>query len=161
MLELLLLYYRYNAWANIRILDTATRLTPQQYRANFDVNFGTIHHILVHTIAVQWLWLSRWQGISPTAIPPANQFADLAELRGYQGQVEQDTQTFLADLTEERLSEPLSYTNIKGQHWVYLLWKLMLHQCNHATQHRSEVAYITSQLGISPGPMDFTTFLDQ
>ncbi len=161
MNNLIRLYYKYNHWANLRILDTVARLTPEQYHAESDVSFGTIHNILTHTFAVQWLWLMRWQGTSPTEWPKGKDFTGLPELRSYYEQVEKDTQSFLATLTEEKLPAPLTYINTKGLEYTYPLWQLMLHQCNHATQHRSEVAFITSQWHVSPGNIDITIFLDE
>ncbi|MER3418993.1 MAG: hypothetical protein C4290_00025, partial [Chloroflexota bacterium] len=41
------------------------------------------------------------------------------------------------------------------------LWQLLLHQANHATQHRSEVAYLLTQMGHSPGDLDLLAYLLQ
>ncbi len=43
---------------------------------------------------------------------------------------------------------------------AYPLWQMMLHQVNHATQHRSEVAVIWTQFGHSPGALDLLHDLD-
>ena len=37
----------------------------------------------------------------------------------------------------------------------------MLHQANHATQHRSEAALLLTRAGASPGWLDFLVFLDE
>lgn len=41
----------YNAWANQRVLDTAARLTPEQYRADGGASFGSFHDTLVHIMS--------------------------------------------------------------------------------------------------------------
>jgi uncharacterized damage-inducible protein DinB len=55
----------------------------------------------------------------------------------------------------------VSYVNFQGETWAYPLWQQMLHQANHATQHHSELAMLLTQLGHSPGWLDFLLFLDE
>jgi len=59
-----------------------------------------------------------------------------------------------------RLARVIEYQNFKGERWVYPLWQQMVHQVNHATQHRSEVAMILTQWGHSPGWLDLLYFVD-
>jgi uncharacterized damage-inducible protein DinB len=54
----------------------------------------------------------------------------------------------------------IAYTNTKGKPFAYPLWQLMLHQANHATQHRSENAAMLTRFGHSPGDLDFVLYLD-
>jgi uncharacterized damage-inducible protein DinB len=52
--------YRYNAWANGRVLDTAGRLTPEQLLAGGGASFDSVHDTLVHAMSAQWMSLERW-----------------------------------------------------------------------------------------------------
>jgi len=160
-LEVIKLQYGYNAWANQRVLDTAEQLKPEQLREKSSASFETIFDTLVHTMSAQWIWLSRWQGTSPTAMITPNDFADLSAVRNRWAEIEQDTQAFVAQLAEATFMQTeVAYTNTKGQSFSYPLWQLMLHQVNHATQHRSEVAAIMTQLGHSPGWLDLIMYLN-
>ena len=40
------------------------------------------------------------------------------------------------------------------------LWRAMLHQANHQTYHRGEVAAVLTHLGASPGELDFNRMFD-
>jgi uncharacterized damage-inducible protein DinB len=89
----------YNDWANARILDTAARLDADQYRADHGASFGSVHATLVHIMGAQWLWLSRWQGPSPRALPGPDAFADLPAVRRRWTEIDGDTRAFVAALT--------------------------------------------------------------
>ena len=160
MLELIQTLYRYNAWANARILDTATRLTAEQFRASGGASYDSLRDTLVHAVSAQWIFLERWRGRSPRAMLDARQFPDLTSLRGQWDGVERETEAFLAELSDARLVRDLEYTNTEGERWTYPLWQQMIHQVNHATQHRSEAAVMLTQFGHSPGWLDFLYFID-
>ena len=150
--------YDYGRWANGRILDTAAALTPDQLLAGVPVG-GSLRDILVHTVATQWLWPSRWQGTSPPATWDAAAYPDLTAIRERWDDVERDTAAFVGELTEARLAADVTYTSTYGPRRTLPLWGLMLHQANHATQHRSEAAFLLTQAWHSPGDLDLFLYL--
>src|SRR5688572_18844509 len=158
--EMIRTMYRYNAWANAQVLAAAARVTPAQFVAGGGASFESLRDTLVHTMAAQWLYLERWQGRSPTAMPVGPEFADPAAVRARWDEVERDTRTFVASVTDARLAEAVTYRNFKGEPWTYPLWQQMLHQVNHATQHRSEAAVMLTHFGHSPGLLDLLYFID-
>ena len=150
--------YEYNAWANARVAECAARLSPEQLVAPGGASFDSVRDTLLHTMNAQWLYLERWHGRSPRAWPPAP--GDFSELRTRWATLERDTQQFVAGLDEGRLAEIVEYTNMQGEPWAYPLWQQMVHQVNHATQHRSEVAVLLTGFGHSPGLLDLLYFVD-
>ena len=153
--------YRYNAWANRRILDTSTRLTPAQLLEGGGASFDSIHDTLVHTMGAQWLYLERWHGRSPRKFFDDDaSFPDLDAIRVRWDGIERDTRVFVATLTDAHLARVVEYTNMQGERWAYPLWQQMLHQVNHATQHRSEAAMLLTRFGCSPGWLDLLYFVD-
>ena len=160
MSEMIGTLYRYNAWANARILDMAAQLSPEQFLAARGASFDSVRDTLAHTMGAQWLYLERWQGRSPRAMPDPQECPDLAAVRARWNRIERDTQAFVAGLDDARLAQIVEYTNTEGQPWAYPLWQQMIHQVNHATQHRSEAAVMLTQFGFSPGWLDFLYFID-
>jgi uncharacterized damage-inducible protein DinB len=160
IIELLHNLYDYNAWANARILDTTAQIPADQLRAEANDNFGSVHGTLVHIMSAHWLWLQRWQGSSPAAMFEADAYPTLEAIRRRWDQIEDETQAFLSACTEADLERTIEYQNFKGEYWAYPLWQQMIHQVNHATQHRSEVAMILTQWGYSPGWLDLLYFVD-
>lgn len=160
MIKLIGDLYEYNSWANGHILDTVAQLSPDQLNAEDSSSFGSIHSTLVHIVGVQWLWLRRWQGHLPATMFDPQTFPDLNSLRTHWHQVERETHDFVAACIEADLARIITYRNLQNEQWAYPLWQQMLHQINHATQHRSEVAMVLSALGYSPGWLDLLYFVD-
>ena len=160
MLEGIRDLYAYSAWANARILDTAAQLTPEQFTSLGD-GFDSIRDTLVHMASAQWLWLERWRDRSPRELWDPAGFADIAELRSRWEAVEVATSEYVATLREPDLARVVSYVNFQGERWAYPLWQQLLHQVNHATQHRSEAALLLTRLGYSPGWLDLLVYVDE
>jgi uncharacterized damage-inducible protein DinB len=152
--------YAYSAWANVRILATAKQLTPEQFTADTD-GCGSIRDTLVHTASAQWLWLERWRGTAPRELWDPMEFPDVATLRTRWDEVEVATSAYIASLRESDLARLVSYVNFQGETWAYPLWQQLLHQVNHATQHRSETALLLTRLGYSPGWLDLLVYVDE
>ncbi len=159
MLDLIRPLYAYSAWANDRILDTAERMNLQQFIAQND-SAGSIREVLVHTASAQWIWLERSLGRSPEAMWNPAEYPYVATLRSRWDAVEEETAGFIASLAEAELDHDISYVNFRGQTWTYPLWKILLHQANHATQHRSEAALLMTERGHSPGDLDLLVYYD-
>ena len=158
--EMIRTLYRYNAWANALVLGATARVSPAQFVAGGGASFDSLRDTLVHTMGAQWLYLERWQGRSPTSMPTGVEFADAAAVRARWEIVERDTHAFVASVTEARLAETIAYLNFQRERWAYPLWQQMVHQVNHATQHRSEAAVMLTHFGCSPGLLDFLYFID-
>jgi uncharacterized damage-inducible protein DinB len=153
--------YDYNAWANGKILAASGRVTREQLVASQGANFDSLRGTLVHTMGAQWLYLERWQGRSPRSMPQATDFADLPAIAARWAEIERATQTFVAGLGDADVARVVEYTSFQGERWAYPLWQQMMHQVNHATQHRSEAAVILTGLGASPGGLDLLYFADE
>jgi uncharacterized damage-inducible protein DinB len=160
MLENIRDLYAYSAWANARIIDTAEQLTSEQFTTSGD-GFDSIRDTLVHTASVQWLWLERWRERSPRELWDPAGFTAVAELGRRWDEVEAATSAYIATLREPDLARVISYVNFQGEQWAYPLWQQLLHQVNHATQHRSEAALLLTRLGYSPGWLDYLVYVDE
>ena len=152
--------YQYSAWANRRILDTAAGLALGQLTEGAGASYGSVRDTLVHTMSAQWIWLQRWKSVSPRAGLRAADFPDLDAIRTHWAALERETRDFVDGLGEAQLARVISYTNTRGEEWAYPLWQMLIHQVNHATQHRSEAAMLLTQMGHSPGDLDLLVYMD-
>ena len=72
--------YRYHAWANRRILDAVSALTPEQFVLTIPSSFPSVRATLVHVLWSEWIWLERWKGSSPKTVFDPHDFPDARAL---------------------------------------------------------------------------------
>jgi len=150
----------YDTWANARILTACAGLSDTQFVAEASASFSSIRDTLVHTMWAQWNWLLRWQGRpNPPRFDPAD-YPDVAAVRARWEAIDREAHAFVAAVDEPSLDAICRYVNSRNEPMAYPLWQQMLHQVNHGTQHRSEVATILTEYGHSPGLMDYIVYLD-
>jgi uncharacterized damage-inducible protein DinB len=46
--------YDYHYWANRRLLETVSQLTPEQFTQNVAGSYGSIRSTLVHVLSAEW-----------------------------------------------------------------------------------------------------------
>jgi uncharacterized damage-inducible protein DinB len=152
-LELIDTYYRYQHWANQRILETAAQVPFEQLTVPVRSGFDPVRSTLVHMMWAQQLWLHRFVGEPEVPHVEPEEFPDLATLRVRWDAIDAETNRFLATLTDEQLAAGLPARDMP-------LWRAMLHQANHQTYHRGEVAAVLTHLGASPGELDVNRMYD-
>ena len=111
-------------------------------------------------MAAEWIWLRRWKGVSPRALFEVSEFPDLAAVRSRWGEIEAEQMDFVMEVTDESLTQIISYVNTRNQTWEYPLGRLMQHLVNHSTYHRGQVANFLRQLGAQPAATDFLIYFD-
>jgi len=155
----IILLYDYNYWANQRILQAAERVSPEQFVAPTSHTYGSLRGTLMHILSAEWIWRSRWQGDSPTAMLDPADFPTPAAIRARWDSEEQQMRAFLAALRDENLAGTVQYATTRGRPSSQILWQLMLHVVLHGMQHRSEAAAMLTDYGQSPGDIDLIVFL--
>ena len=160
------LLYEYDRWANSRVLQAASALSPEQFTRDLCGSFCSVRDTLVHIIGGEWGWLTYWKAPSHSAVVLADlwdrhdtlfrpdAFPSIAAVRLKWAEVEKEQTEFVNSLTEEALRTMLPFraTQISLAH-------LMQHLANHSTYHRGQVAVMMRQLGAEPLPTDFHVFL--
>ncbi|MBI1872743.1 MAG: DinB family protein [Acidobacteria bacterium] len=159
-LQRILELYRYNTWANGRVLDAASRLSSEALLKDLGSSFPSVRDTLVHISGAEWVWLQRWRGSSPKALPSAWDFPTLDAVKTRWIEIERDQAAYLRTLTEEALDTEIPYINFKGQPFKYPLWQQLSHVVNHSTYHRGQVTTMVRQLGAEPVSTDLLRYYD-
>jgi uncharacterized damage-inducible protein DinB len=155
------LLYKYNRWANAKILNAASNVTHEQFLAPASYPHGGLRGTLVHALFAEWIWRHRWEGTSPVVRLKPEDFPSFESLRKRWVEEELLLKKFVENISEEILNNHFLYTSTNGTPHERIIWHTMVHLVNHGTQHRSEAAALLTDFGHSPGDIDFVYFLDE
>ena len=147
-------------WANRMILGAVAPLTPEEYARPIGGSFGSVQGTLAHICGADWVWLERFQGRSPRAMPEGYDRLPLDALGRKWSEAEAGQDAFIATLTQGRMAEPLSYVSFAGDSFTRELGDALLHLANHGTYHRGQVVTLLRQLGHKAPSTDFLRYVD-
>jgi uncharacterized damage-inducible protein DinB len=149
----------YHYWARDRLIDALEPLTSEQYNRDLGSSFKSIRDTVTHIYAAEWAWHMRWQGQSPTALLPADQFPDLATLRSAWIGHEQKMRAYVDGLGEGGVERVIEFKLLSGNSGASPVWQMLQHVVNHASYHRGQVTTMLRQIGAQPGkPMDMIAY---
>lgn len=152
------LIFDYNYWANNKLLNSAAKLSREQFIAPADFPHGSLRGTLLHTLDAEYGWrILCEQGLETEDMQDA-EFPTISSLKDRWHDEETDMRTYLTTLKDDDLSGIIRYTTPGGIKRERVLWHCLYHVVNHGTQHRSEAAAILTGFNQSPGDFDFSMF---
>jgi uncharacterized damage-inducible protein DinB len=138
--------YRYNAWANKRVISTLIRQRVQDEK---------ILSLLGHVVAAQFLWLHRIKGLPPPDVKlwgtySLDQLIEMAE------EIGQQWLEFVE--TTDNFDREMTYRNYVNEPYTNNVENIMIHLVNHSSYHRAQIAMLLRQKGFEPINTDFITY---
>ena len=124
-------------------------------------SFRSIRDVVAHVVSVEWVWLERWRGVSPSDIPDWAVSGDLSVLLHHLADVQARRAMFFGELSDSTLHLQVAFRYISGDAGCHPLHDLLIHVVNHSTYHRGQVASMLRQVGAVPPPTDFIVFKSQ
>jgi uncharacterized damage-inducible protein DinB len=150
--------YEYNAWADRRSLDAASKLTTEKFVQPLGSSFSSVRDTLTHIYGAEWIWLERFLGNSPSSFPDLSKFVDVATLREAWIPQEKRLLDFVGSLSQADLDRVMEYKTMKFGTYSNPMWQSMQHVVNHGTYHRGQVTTLLRQLGGEPILTDLMHF---
>ena len=148
----------YLYWANGRLLDSAERLTAEEFLAPTTVTTRDLRATLVHELDVEWSWRLNLQGRldSATEDLKPEDYADVAALRDHWRRDESEMRAWLAGLPDEAFEADVSSELSRDGR---PLWQYLMHIVFHAAQQQSDAATLLTLAGQSPGELGYLEFV--
>ena len=156
------MFAAYNAWANRRIYDAASRLSDADYCSDGGAYFGSVHGTLNHILVGDRIWMRRFTGEGPIQSRLDEiLFDDLASLRSEREAQDGRIIAYIDGLTEKQLGQTFTYrTIVRPVDITQALAPALSHFFNHQTHHRGQVhALLSARAGRDATPsMDLIIF---
>jgi uncharacterized damage-inducible protein DinB len=151
--------FAYNEWATDHQLTVIRRLTEEQLHRDLGGSFPTIHLTLLHLVGAEDLWVTRLSGLDASSgMADAAHFPTLEAVERLLGAVREKWKSYWKYLAEERLQEPFTYRNLRGEEVTLVLWQALHHVANHATYHRGQLTSMLRQVGVTPPAIDMLVY---
>jgi len=149
--------FRHNLWANLRLFEECNKLTDEQLDTSIIGVFGSIRETLLHIMRAEQGYLSRISTGKRFHSPEDASQLTISEMIA------------TIRITGDGFIEWASI--VKGIDTVQIDWDgtlrdvpktIILNQViNHATEHRSQVMSIMTQIGIEPPDISSWTYFDE
>ncbi len=150
--------YDYNAWANHRVLGACAAVSPGDFTRDLASSFPSLRDTLAHLYGAEWVWLERWHGRTPTALPSGVDFPDLETTARRMAEVDRNLIDYVASLRAGDLERVLEIKTTAGVPFAQPLWQMLQHVANHSTYHRGQVTTLLRQLGAKAVSTDLIGF---
>jgi uncharacterized damage-inducible protein DinB len=146
--------FDYLYWVNGRLLEAASRLTPEQLAAPPQATTRALRATLVHELDVEWSWRLDLQGKLTDAevdLDPED-YPDIAAIRAHWLRDELEMRAWLAAMTDVDIAAPV-HSDLSAEDRP--LWQYLLHIVFHATQQQADAATLLTEAGASPGEIGY------
>jgi uncharacterized damage-inducible protein DinB len=152
--------FDYGYWANGKLFEVMSRLTPEQFTQTVDGSHGSVRNTMVHVLSAEWGWLERCGG--PQRGAPLNpvDYPTVESLAAAWIKVEQLAREFLSTLRDEDLARNVDFT-IGGTRQLSMpVGELLQHAANHGVHHRGQVSLLLRLFGFEPENFDILLYYD-
>ena len=149
--------FQHNTWANLKLLDFCEALSDEQLATAGIGTYGSIRATLPHLVGAEVSYVHRVNGKWPAEPWPEDGFPGFVLLK----QTAQWTGNELLQLALSARADSLVQEEDDKVVVRYPLASLLMQALNHATEHRTQVSTILTQLGLEPPDMTGWQYMDE
>lgn len=119
--------FKYENWANARILDAISQLKEPDEKCL---------DIMSHILLVQMVWYSRIAGVAAPQVWAKKSLQQCKEIYSVNNKI---LAPFIEKQTADTLNNIIEYKNTKGDKFSNTVTQILTHLFNHSTYHRGQI----------------------
>jgi len=150
-------FYNYHFSENRKVWSHVTSLSYEQFTRAVDYSHGSVRDQILHLIDAEQMWFSELRDAQPLESLPATNSDDRDVIQAYWDNVEQKIRAYLAELQDDMLfSKPIKEPDDDKD---LIVWQVLLHVANHATDHRAQLLRVLHDLGVETTYQDYIFYV--
>lgn len=151
-------FYNYHFAENCKVWEHVVSLTFEQFTQPVDYSRGSVREQVIHLLDAEDVWFSELDGVEPSEpLPETVTTDDRDTVRTHWDKVEEKIRTYLAGLQDEMLfTKPIKEPE---EDQVLVVWQVLLHVANHATDHRAQLLRALHDLGADTISQDYIFYV--
>jgi uncharacterized damage-inducible protein DinB len=152
--------FEYAHWVTRKVLSAAARVPNDEFAADRPVppDGRGLRSTLVHELDAETSWRQSLQGAPAEELRDMNpaDYGNIEQLDADFSREQVEMSSWLESLTDDELAAEVT-PSISGH--PRPLWQYLLHVLFHATQQNADAALLLSAAGVSPGGIDYGTWI--
>jgi uncharacterized damage-inducible protein DinB len=150
-------FYNYHFAENRKVWEHIASLSFEQFTQKVDYSRGSVREQIVHLIDAEDVWFSELRGVEPSEPLPAVNVEDRNAIRAHWDKVEKNSRAYLAALQDNMLfTKPIKEPEEDKD---LIVWQVLLHVTNHATDHRAQLLRVLHDLGVETTYQDYIFYV--
>ena len=151
-------FYTYHFAENRKVWEHIASLTFEQFTQPVGYSRGSVREQVIHLLDAEDMWFSELQSVEPSEpLPETTNVDDRDIIRAHWDKVEQKIRAYLADLQDSMLfSKPIKEPDEDKD---LIVWQVLLHVANHATDHRAQLLRVLHDLGVETKYQDYIFYV--
>lgn len=150
-------FFKYNLWANQRLLDTCAQLSDAQLDATRPGIFGSVRETLLHMLAAEEGYTRHFTFTGPAPTPPLKEFTAFPGFDELRRRAERSGQELISIAEQADLNQILY---LDGGTYECTLIINLIQAIDHGIDHRSQISTLLTQQGIEPPDLDGWSYND-
>jgi uncharacterized damage-inducible protein DinB len=150
-------FFNYHFSENRKIWEHIASLSFEQFTQAVNYSHGPVRDQIIHLIDVEDVWFSELRGVEPLEPLPSSGVDDRDVIRAHWDKVEHNIHVYLASLEDDMLfSKPIKEPEEDKD---LIVWQVLLHVANHATDHRAQLLRVLHDLGVETKSQDYIFYV--
>ncbi len=150
-------FFKYNLWANLRLLDACAQLSDAQLDATPLGTLSSVRELLMHIFASEEGYAQHWHFTGASSSPRLKELTMFPGFDELRQRAEQSGKELIAVAEQGDLNQIL---HLDGGTYAAPVIVVLIQAINHGIDHRSHIATLLSQQGVESPDLDGWSYND-